>query len=302
MAKKKNKQFGPEFWDALRRIQAEFNTTSRRGGIRTPGIRRIAEAVNKKQWVPTEDIWNYREYDRHIDSPYNDGGSAYTVENVDDIAESMKKSGQHTPGMLFYDPDYVDMADEGFFGAHLAEGNHRVAAARKLGRPYYLVEAHRSSRKPNAQGGKPEGVLRGVFAKENLRPDRSGYVPGMARPSDFEEFAGAMDAGDKTGSPDDRAVVKAMGNKSSAKKALKAMVKAGKVLGPAAGMVGLIAGMSDPAEALGMTVDTTGGGLDTRTAKDKKAEKAYYAKKQAAAEKINPMAAYGTRGSKRKRR
>lgn len=292
MARKfKNQKFGPEFWDALRRLQAEFRN-SKYGHM------------PKTQWVPTEDIWDYREYDRHIDSPYNAGGSAATVANVDDIAESMKKSGQHTPGMLFYDPDYVDMADEGLFGAHLAEGNHRAAAARQLGRPYYLVEAHRSSRKPNREGGKPAGVLRGVRAKENLRPDRSGYVPGMARPSDFEEFAGSMDAGNKIGSPDDRAIVKAMGNKSSAKKALKAMVKAGKVFGPIGGALGILAGQ-DPMEAMAaglLPVEKAGGGLDKRTAKDKKAEKAYYAKKQAAAEKRNPMAKYGKRGSAKRKK
>ena len=283
---KKNKQFGPEFWDALRRIQSEVRT-SRRPNISVGGAQR------QTQWVPTEDIWNYREYDRHIDSPHGwAGGSSETVENVNDIAESMKKHGQHTPGMLFFDPDYADMADEGLYGGHIAEGNHRAAAAKQLKRPYYLVDVFQSSRTPNKEGGKPSGVLRGLSAKPNIKPDRYGYVPSRVRASDFKEFEGAMDAGNKKGSPDDRAVLKAMGNKSAAKKALKAMVKAGKVLGPAAGMVGLFAGLSDPAEAVGMTVEKTGGGLDKRTAKDKKAERAYYAKKWAKAEKYNPMARY----------
>jgi len=298
MAKKKNKQFGPEFWDALRRIQTEFNTSSRRGGIR------MANADRKTQWVPTEDIWDYREYDRHIDSPYNAGGSSATVANVDDIAESMKKSGQHHPGWLYFDPDYVDMPNEGFYGGHLAEGNHRVAAARQLKRPYYLVDVFQDKRIPNAEGGKPSGVFRGLTAKPHIRPNRHDYIPSQVRASDFEEFEGAMDAGDKTGSPDDRAIVKAMGNKSSAKRALSAMVKAGKVLGPAAGMVGLIAGMSDPLEALGATVDKAEGNewsAKMLTKEDKARTKKYYADKQAAAERINPMAAYGKRGSKRKR-
>lgn len=274
--------FGDSFWEALGRLRAEANT---------------AKYPNKGGWVPTDEVWPYREFDRTNPEVLRTGGSPESVRNVEDIAESMKRTGQHSPGFMLYDPDYVGMADEGLYGMHLGEGNHRVAAARALGRPYFLVEFQRSGRKPNAQGRVPYGVERRATAKPSVRPNKNKYVPGSASAKDFEEFSEAIDASTGRGSPEDRAIVKAFGDKESAKKALKAMVKAGKVLGPAAGMVGLLAGLSDPAEALGMTVEKTGGGLpDKRTAKEKKADFAraskYYQKKWAKAEKYNPMARY----------
>lgn len=282
--------FGPSFWDAVRRLRAEH---------------RYRKYPAQGFWVPTDDVWPYREYDRHEDTNYRFGGSKDTVENVDDIKQSMRRSGQFQPGLLLYDPDAVDMADQGLFGMHLGEGNHRLAAARQLKRPYYLVDFQRSSRKPNAEGGKPPGTHRGVIAKKTLRPNQFGHVSSLADPDDFEQFAGkGMEAADAVGSPDDRAIVKAMGNKEAAKRILKAMGKAGRVLAPIAGAVGVLAGLQDPAEAMGMTVDKTEGNRwanKQRTAKMKAKEKKYYADKQAKAEKVNPMAKYGTHGSARKK-
>ncbi len=287
--------FGDSFWEAFRRMRAEVESS---------------KYPNKGQWVPTDEVWNYREYDRTDPEILRTGGSPESMANVEDIADSMKRSGQHFPGVMLYDPDYVGMADEGLYGMHLGEGNHRAAAARALGRPYYLVEFARSGRTPNKQGRTPSDVERRATAKPNIRPDRSGYVPGAASAKDFEEFSEAIDASTGStgrGSPDDRAILKALGDKESAKRALGAMAKAGKVFGPAAGMIGLVAGLSDPLEAVGMTVEKTGGDMpDKRTAKEKKAEqkaeRAYYARKQAKAEKRNPMAKYGKRGSARRKK
>lgn len=287
--------FGDSFWEAFRRMRAEVEST---------------KYPNRGEWVPTDEVWDYREYDRTAPESLRTGGSPESMENVEDIADSMKRSGQHSPGHMLYDPNYVEMADEGLYGMHLGEGNHRAAAARALGRPYYLVEFARSNRTPNVVGRAPRGAERRATAKPNIRPDRFGYVPGTASAKDFEEFSEAIDASTGRGSPDDRAILKALGDKESAKRALKSMAKAGKIFGPAAGMIGLAAGLSDPAEALGMTVEKAGeSNAWARKKMGKKAynkmkreEAAYYRKKQAALEKRNPLARYGERGSARKKK
>lgn len=282
--------FGPSFWDAVRRLRNEKETS---------------KYPSRGYWVPTEDVWPYREYERDVDTNYRWGGGKETIDNVEDLKWSMMDYGQHEPGIMLYDPDAVDMGDKGLFGMYLGEGNHRAAAARQLKRPYYKVSFQRSRSTPNVHGGKPPGVQRGAIADKRIRPNEHGYVPGMANPDDFEEFKGkGISAKEAIGAPDDRAIVKAMGNVSAAKRILGAMTKAGKVLAPAAGLVGVLAGLQDPAEALGATVDKTEGNEWAKkkmTKKDKAAEKKYYADKQAKAEKVNPMAKYGTHGSARKK-
>jgi hypothetical protein len=87
-------------------------------------------------------------------------------------------------------------------------------------------------------------------------------------------------------------MVKALGNPSAAKRIVEAMARAGRVFGPAAGAVGVIAGLSDPAEALGATVDRAG---DTNWAKKKvtpqmrRQERRYYDEKRKAERARNPL-------------
>lgn len=281
---RKNASFGPEFWQALRRIQAEAATS---------------KYPNRGWWVPTDDVWPYREFNRHEDNVGYFGGTAETVENTDDLANSMRKHGQFDPGHLLYDPDAVDMSKQGLYGMHLGEGNHRVAAARKLGSPHFLVEFSRSSRKPNRErkhgaDSTPGGVRRGVTAKESILPNQFNYVPGNATPNDFVEFEGkGIRADTGRGSPSDRSIVKAMGHVGAAKRLLDGMKTAGKVLGPIAAVVGLASGMQDPAEALGATVDKAEGNNWAEkkyyTPAVKKAEKKYYADKRQKAIDSNPL-------------
>lgn len=276
---RKNKSFGPDFWEALRRIQAEAATS---------------KYPNRGWWVPTEDVWPYREFNRHNDNAGLRGGTRETVANVDDIAGSMRQHGQFEPGQLLYDPDYVDMPDKGLYGMHLGEGNHRVAAARRLGNPHFLVEFARSGRKPNRErvhgiDSTPAGAERRVQANKSITPNQFGYVPGTAGPDDFVEFEGkGIRADTGRGSPSDRAIVKAMGHKESAGRLLKGMKVAGKVLGPVGAAVAILSGMQDPAEALGATVDKAEGNSWARkqmTPAAKKAEKKYYRDKQARTDK-----------------
>jgi hypothetical protein len=287
--------FSNDFWKALKRIQWEKATTKH---------------PPRGSWVPTEDVWPYREYNRHDDNALIFGGNKDTVENVKALKESIAKSGQFEPGHLVFDPYVADLPEEGLYGMHLAEGNHRLAATRALGNPHYLAQFSQSERKPNTDhrwhplpdGSRPPDTKREVIAKENIRPNVHNYIPELAHPSDFEEFAGkSIDTvKGKPGSPADRSIVASLGHSPAAKRLMGAMKVTGKVLGPILAVAGLASGMQDPAEALGATVDKAEGNKWAKkqyTPAVKKAEKKYYAKKQAAAEKVNPMAKYGTYGS-----
>ena len=287
---RKNASFGPDFWKALKRIQAEKATL--RGKPRG-------------SWLPTADVWPYREYNRHEDNLGLFGGSPETVNHVETLKASMDKVGQSDPGHLLYDPYVVEKPSEGLYGMHLGEGNHRIAAAKALGNPHYLVALSESQRKPNYEhgtkaylpdGSRPGGTRRNAIAKKSIRPNEYDYIPSNAHPSDFEEFAGkSIDpVAGKPGSPSDRSIVSSLGHSSAAKRLLSSMKVAGKVLGPVAGAVGLVAGLSDPMEALGATVDKTEGNKWAKKQKTpamKKSEKKYYSDKRQKAIDSNPIAA-----------
>lgn len=82
------------------------------------------------------------------------------------------------------------------------------------------------------------------------------------------------------------------------------MAKAGKVFGPAAGAIGLVAGLNDPAEALGATVGRAG---DTKwarkqvTPKMRREERRYYADKRARQRAASPLTALLDNVEKKKR-
>jgi len=274
-------KFGPDFWEALRRVRAAGNRPA------------WSEPM---AWVPLSAVESYRAVDRDSDVPAI-GGSAETQDEVGRKERSLRKKGHKHAGYFIVD-DNEGLMQQG-------EGHHRSAAQRRLKnagvrgfdyQPMYLVRGNLSPSKSTHRGSL-------YLPSRVTMADKNARFGSLESPLAIEELSDSIEYDPKKpGSPDDRAILKALGDKESAKRALGAMAKAGKIFGPAAGMIGLAAGLSDPAEALGMTVDKTGGGLDTRTAKDKRAERAYYAKKQAAAEKRNPMAKYGKHGSARKKK
>lgn len=265
-------QFPPEFWDALRRVKA--------------APKRYSHDV---YWFPTSDVYDFREYERDSAARYL-GGGPDTKGRVADLADDIRLRGQQEAAWLSWLPDAYGKS----VGViHLAEGNHRVAALRQLDAPYTLAALDRGSRMPNVQKEAPPDVKRGVVWQGD--PGPGNYYPKHPDPNQFRDFRGkTMIPDGRPGAPDDRAIVKALGNASAAARILSAMAKAGRVFGPAAGAVGLVAGLNDPAEAVGATVDRAG---DTNWARKKvtpamkRAERKYYADKVAKARARNPLTA-----------
>lgn len=284
-------EWGDGFWEAVRRA-------------RTAGNRKYPmEWSRPVAWVPLDQVERYRAVDRDVNVPLL-GGDELTIEEVDNKEKSLREKGFTGPGFFIFD-DNKDLMQQG-------EGHHRSAAARRLKdagkygaltgfghQPMYVVRGDLNPRESTHYGSL-------IYPSHATPVDPDARFGGLESPTTIQQLkeAGAIEYDPKKpGSPEDRATVKAMSNKEEAKKYLKAMIKAGRVLGPIGGALGILAGQ-DPVEAMAaglLPVEKTGGGLDKRTAKDKKAAKAYYAKKQADAEKKNPLAAYGKRGSKRKK-
>lgn len=265
--------FPPEFWDSLRRVKA--------------APKRYSHDV---YWFPTSDVYDFREYERDGGAVHLGGGNE-TRSRVAELADDIRLRGQQEPAWLSWLPDAYGKS----VGViHLAEGNHRVAALRNhLDMPFTLTALDRGHRRPNVQKDAPSDVKRGVVWQGE--PGPGNYYPKHPDPNQFRDFRGkTITPSGLPGSPDDRAIVKALGNEAAAKRILGAMTKAGRVFGPAAGAIGLVAGLNDPAEALGATVDKAG---DTRWAQKKvtpamkRAERKYYADKRAKQRASNPLTA-----------
>ncbi len=255
-------------------------------------------------WMPTEDIYQFREYDR--DSRSNAvGGGRGRRNRVGKLMMALRSEGQREPVSLLWDPQGWGKLlghNTSLTSMFLGEGNHRVAASRRLGRPYVLTEIVRSSAFPNTEV-KPDGVTRNV--EWMGQPGPGNYYPKFPDPDEFPEFRGkAIRPEGLPGSPDDRAVVKSLGNAGATARILGAMAKAGRVFGPAGAVVGVAAGLSDPAEALGATVGRAG---DTKwarkqvTPKMRREERRYYADKRARQRAANPLTALLDNVEKKKR-
>lgn len=265
-------EFSPEFWESLRRVKAAPKS--------------YGHAV---YWFPTSDVYDFREYDR--DSDFS-RGLMRGRERVDEITDDLRLRGQQSAAWLLWNPKAWGVDSLGVM--HLGEGNHRVAALKnRLDFPFTLAAIDRSPRIPNADSSPPRGVARTV--QWTGKPGPGGYYPKHPDPDEFPDFKGkAIRPDGRPGSPNDRAMVKALGNPSAAKRIVEAMARAGRVFGPAAGAVGVVAGLSDPAEAVGATVDRAG---DTRWARRqvtpamKRAERKYYADKRAKQRAKNPLTA-----------
>lgn len=269
-------EFPPEFWDSLRRIKKREGRPYYMNG----------DAV----WLPTEDVWRFREFERGSDDP-RFGGGQFFQDGVARLEAQLMHEGQREPVTLMWNPRLNSM--------HLGEGNHRVSAARNIGQQYVYTMINKSERVPN-ESWVPEMPLEKPPGAERSNvwlgtKGAGGYIPTYPDANEFDHFKGkAIRPGRLAGSPSDRAIVKALGNQSAAKRILGAMTKAGKVFGPAAGAIGLVAGLNDPAEALGATVEKAG---DTRWARKqvtpamKRQERKYYADKRAKQRASNPLTA-----------
>lgn len=270
-------EFPPEFWESLRRV-------------RSSGDQRVRDVL----WMPTDDVYPFREYERDSRSRAV-GGGRHTRRRVAGLIRALRSEGQREPVSLLWDPQSWGNLlghNTSLSGMFLGEGNHRLAASRRMGRPFILTEIARSSAYANPEI-KPDNVTRTV--EWTGKPGPGNYYPSYPDPDDFPEFRGkVIRPNGSVGSPDDRAIVKALGNQAAAKRILGAMTKAGKVFGPAAGAIGLVAGLNDPAEALGATVEKAG---DTRWARKqmtpamKRQERKYYADKRAKQRASNPLTA-----------
>jgi hypothetical protein len=251
-------------------------------------------------WLPTEDVWRFREFDRGGDDP-RFGGGQFFQDGVARLEAQLRYEGQREPVTLLWNPRLHAM--------HLGEGNHRVAAARNIGQKYIYTMVNKSERVPN-ESWMPEIPLEKPPGAERSNvwlgtKGAGGYIPTYPDVNDFDHFKGkSIRPGRLAGSPSDRAIVKALGNRSAAKNLLTAMTKAGKVFGPAAGAIGLVAGLNDPAEALGATVGRAG---DTKwarkqvTPKMRREERRYYADKRARQRAANPLTALLDNVEKKKR-
>lgn len=265
--------FPPEFWDSLRRVKAAPKTYS-----------------HDVYWFPSSDVYDFREYER--DSVLHwAGGGVPQQERVSELADDIRMRGQQEAALLRWNPDKLATS---VGDIHLAEGNHRVAAIRNhLDMPYTLSALDRGARRPNVHSEAPDGVKRVVVWSG--KPGPGGYYPMHPDPNQFSDFRGkTILPNGLPGSPDDRAMVKALGNSNVASRILKSMVRAGKVFGPAAGAIGLVAGLNDPAEALGATVDRVEGNKWASkqvTPKMKRDEREYYDAKRAKQRASNPLTA-----------
>jgi hypothetical protein len=115
---------------------------------------------NNIQMVPTNILKHYREYNRATDS-------AHSLEQVNKLMEDIKKHGIKEPLILEYATKDKT--------AYLGEGNHRLAAAIKLGIKDVPVRVYRRT----------EGFSHAKKPVPGIEPNKHGYVPQDMSPSDI---------------------------------------------------------------------------------------------------------------------
>lgn len=268
-------EFPPQFWESLRRVRSSED-----------------QRVRDVFWMPTDDVYPFREYERDSRSR-SVGGGRGTRRRVAQLIRTLRSEGQREPVSLLWDPQSWGNLlghNTSLSGMFLGEGNHRLAASRRLGRPFILTEIARSSAYANPEL-KPNNVTRTV--EWTGKPGPGNYYPSYPNPDDFPVLQGkVIRPNGIPGSPDDRAMVKALGNSSAAKRIVDAMARAGRVFGPAAAAVGVLAGLNDPAEALGATVDRAEGNNWAKkkvTPQMRRQERRYYDEKRKAERARNPL-------------
>lgn len=126
--------------------------------------------ANQIEFVPTEHLDKFREYDREVEPGHADIKSGVAWEedktHLDALTEDIAKNGIQHPGFLIY-----GQKDR---RAIIGEGNHRLAAAKRLGIPAVPMRVIRQSSLRGA--GRPV-----PGAEEN----EHGYVKGDMKPSEI---------------------------------------------------------------------------------------------------------------------
>lgn len=116
---------------------------------------------DKIEFVPTHVLDKHKEYDREVD-PRFEGDHAHLDEVTKDIAEH----GVTSPLIMTY-----GQKDR---RAYIGEGNHRLAAAKRLGITHLPVRVYRASH-TDGRGAPVPGVT----------PNEHGYVKGDMKPSEI---------------------------------------------------------------------------------------------------------------------
>jgi len=151
----------PEYWLSLisktRKVAAEVPRWTEEWdkyyGPDWEGFRNFEEYI---EYVPTQALWEFREYDRPLDDEY-----------TADLAKHIKTYGIRSPIILEYNVDTGQV--------HIGEGNHRLKIALEQGLEAVPVRVYTSRRQ-----GKNYGMV-----PEPYPPDQFDYVPQHLKPSDI---------------------------------------------------------------------------------------------------------------------
>lgn len=111
------------------------------------------------EFVPTETLLRHREYDRESEPREGPG-------HLDRITASIAEKGVQAPLIMTY-----GQHDR---RAYIGEGNHRLAAAKRLGISHLPVRVYRVGN-TDGRGAEVPGV----------EPNEHGYVRGDMKPSDI---------------------------------------------------------------------------------------------------------------------
>lgn len=127
--------------------------------------------------VPTSQIARYREYHR---AGLSANGDSHAI--IKGIKEDLEKGGPKA----MREPIWVDYDHEHKWG-YVSEGNHRIEAAIQAGVSHVPVRMIRSKgverRKQNGIGG--------PLHLDNRVVEKTGYLPSMIHPGNFQEFEGS---------------------------------------------------------------------------------------------------------------
>ena len=125
---------------------------------------------DKVEWIPLEDAYRMREYDRGTNPAHDIGNSR---QRVDILKQSIAAQG-------FFDPIHISYNQNDRY-AYVGEGNHRIAAARELGLTHIPAIVHRND-KYDPDRNKGMGFAKLV---PGVDPDQSGYVPADLKPTEI---------------------------------------------------------------------------------------------------------------------
>lgn len=130
------------------------------------GDRRVRRGSDIEM-MPTDEVAKYREFERDREGV---GARPDSKVNIDELVKDIEQNGVASPlSMIYYQGDKT---------AILGEGNHRLAAALRMGMPEVPVRVTRyTGQSPRKEVGNLARSVPGVA------PDRTGYVPADLLPS-----------------------------------------------------------------------------------------------------------------------